>query len=233
LEKFRKIFENNGGCQLPCVWGITPGKTKFGELNETLFSLGYVARFPVDDNLFHYDLIITDPDFLDPYGNQELGVSFICDETIVHEISISSNNIKPPSDTSLAGLLSTFGKPDEILLHFSPIPPFGNPSYSIVLFYKQIGLLVNFHSEIERVGNDLFFCPQEVLGLYHLPIPVYHMWSPSETKMLSDLHHIFYDNLVFTKIEELFALLDTNIFYETYLDPVTDRCFIIPIDSLP
>jgi hypothetical protein len=40
----QKLLENNGGCKLPCWWGITPGKTTWAEarqiLEKTSLSIG-------------------------------------------------------------------------------------------------------------------------------------------------------------------------------------------------
>jgi hypothetical protein len=37
------LLENNGGCQLPCLWGITPGKTGIPSLNDFIAQFGNVT----------------------------------------------------------------------------------------------------------------------------------------------------------------------------------------------
>ncbi|MDH5508414.1 MAG: hypothetical protein OEZ02_14425, partial [Anaerolineae bacterium] len=34
LQAALTIYENNGGCQFPCVWGVTPGQTSLRSVHE-------------------------------------------------------------------------------------------------------------------------------------------------------------------------------------------------------
>lgn len=42
LWKFEVLLATNGGCRLPCFWGMTPGRTTVAEMNQ------FTNRFPPD-----------------------------------------------------------------------------------------------------------------------------------------------------------------------------------------
>lgn len=45
-KRLLELLANNGGCRLPCLWGITPGKSNNQEARAILIPLSSIAKFP-------------------------------------------------------------------------------------------------------------------------------------------------------------------------------------------
>jgi hypothetical protein len=68
LEKLLEFFSNNGGCELPCLWGITPGKTNVAAMLSLLRPLGTMRIREMDHGITRYTFEFTLPPSIDPFG---------------------------------------------------------------------------------------------------------------------------------------------------------------------
>lgn len=66
------MYESNGGCELPCLWGIVPGKTRFQDLQEELGQLGTFEDVTRSTDYFQtvsFKVAVTAPDETGRWGN--------------------------------------------------------------------------------------------------------------------------------------------------------------------
>lgn len=148
-QKIWALLINNGGCRLPCFWGITPGKTTEAEF------LRFMSQFPdeLEDekNNGYYTVhyippVTTHVAFL---------VYFFVPDSIVEKIIIDSDTL--PLSFPLTRLLQENGMPDKVL-----IGPVDHYEEMFVLYEKQ-KILGEYYLSIQ--DNYLCYDPHKVIGM--------------------------------------------------------------------
>jgi hypothetical protein len=144
----RNLMETNGNCDLPCWWGIIPGKSSATELRRLLTNLGVEYREqkttqePGMDTLFLFrgfnkllpDLEIEFPfiglknDSVERLDVDLLRYSF--GHVIDKEQQLEFKKIW--SIYSLENVIRKYGNPDRILVNYNP----GFPNYNLVIMYN-------------------------------------------------------------------------------------------------
>ncbi len=104
--------------------------------------------------------------------------------------------------------------------------------YELVLFYPQQAIMLNTFSIAEGiVDNKIEICPNRKNVPDYLFSQYLYLWSPEEEKSFQDFDINFgIDPYTFKLLEDLTTEIDTQTFYETYLDPNTNACFEIDMD---
>lgn len=166
------LQETNGGCELPCWWGITPGETTGQSAKQILsplrdlmeFSIGYLggaeARYELqlqEYNNIRAELIMKDEK--QPIG--EIWVfSFIPDE------DQSTHYDKSWQRYFLDELLTRLGMPSDVWLGFGPHigdhderPSASIPYYyELYVIYRDLGVIVRYAGPAMR-GDPDRACP--------------------------------------------------------------------------
>jgi hypothetical protein len=165
-----QLFDTNGGCQLPCYWGIMPGETSWDYTLQFLSSIGNVVGPGGKGKVASYGLVLND------IGGDlgEMKPVFWVKDGIVVSITIYSHWIRPYFDNSITGILNEFGIPEDILLRPTTDTP-GNPYYELALWYPSKGIVVKMGGDADNNGNYLSICPLDILSS-----PVLHTWNPKE-----------------------------------------------------
>jgi len=214
-----EMMTTNGGCELPCWLGITPGKITWNEAHAFLATFadeinskknmnGVMFKFP---DLTKHGAIL--------YNNQE-GVV----------IQISSWD-----DIPLPDLLTTYGVPSEIWIHaigVYTLSPVGR--FTLVIFYQDQGIMAVYDGENER-SNLIHICPSNIHELEHNWL----FWSPTEKLTFSEagMKTLFpYSPEIEEKYISFESLtgLDVKSFYERYKDPANqDICMYVQAPDWP
>lgn len=176
-----ELLSNNGGCQLPCLWGITPGKSLYQEARTILLPLNNIS------NSTH--LYASSPDDIAPaYTEGDLMLrTFIAylyaDDGIVKSIAFQSRELKkittpdngneldPVFDSSvfgermdfymLHGILTAQGFPESVMLGTVANIPSREPAggFHILLLYPEQGILIDYETEMHKTGSYISGCP--------------------------------------------------------------------------
>ncbi len=230
LDALLALYANNGGCELPCWWGITPGETTWTEARTKLEPLGRWSGPWGDDGIGRYDFVFDMPEEIDPLGFFEPSLGVKSD--VVTGISLCGSWIKQDFDYSLAGFLQTFGPPDEIWLKVVTETQ-ESPYYEISIFYPSKGVLLGASGTVDAQSDHLMICPQEFkLGAFP---PGVLLWSPRKQLtyaniFLAVLGQENMDMSDYHLLEEWSLDFDREGFYATYLDSQTSTCFeVVPI----
>ncbi len=231
-KKIMKFYSNNGGCELPCWWGITPGMTTGEKALSILAPLAQVRISEWEDGLFSYGVSAKFPSAPDPFKN--FMASFFVKDNIVIAIRITADDVEPKFDYSLAGILNAFGQPDQIWFKIITDTMNGRPHFDYNLFFasRGINIFINENATIEL--NFVKVCPQDILNRNKFP-PGMTLWSPAVEIHFDDLP-VYVPNLEvaeFRMLEDLTDEIDTKSFFETYRNPKTTKCFRIPLDRIP
>ncbi len=235
------LYSNNGGCQIPCWWGIAPGLTSWVQANEILvpMSVGPLYSSNGKNGITMYAFTYRVPkgvDFPtalniegDYYSNYFDPTLFVQNNTVL-AIELNTGWISQDFDYSLVGLLKMLGQPDEIWLRLitDETSDYG-PRYDIRLFYRTKGILLSSGGNATRQGEKLLVCPQ-VYWEDKFP-PSVILWSPILNMTFED----FNDNLLgdmrktysaeYVLLENVTESFNVADFYETYLEPGTAACF--------
>jgi hypothetical protein len=214
------LYQNNGGCELPCWWGITPGETSWQEVNSLLSPLGNYGTWRLGRGALYYFQFVT-PESMWDFGIGYIEPDITVIEGIVEDINISSRWVMPSFDYSLSGILATLGYPTEIWL-YAEAESIGYLHFDLVLFYKDTGVTVLSGGKHERENDTLIICPQN----FEEPSPALHLWSPDKYKTGLESDHKFISDRL--RLLEDVSDLSPEDFYEIYIDPSSRACFETP-----
>src|SRR6185436_9536152 len=239
--KIRELLETNGGCKLPCWWGITPNKTAWPEalhfLSPYIFQLGQGSTDVSSENGEKHTY--TNYQFYFNMLDESQPARIIVD---VKDDTVFWMTIYPPATEykyQLHQLLELLGPPKQILISAqssSPIPEL--PPTVLVLDYSDVGVWVSYGYIPTRVGENLAICPKFSSGkvsnydniggrleLFGIKTEVPRTLSIQE-----------YADMVggFTakKLEDV-TNMNIETFYNTFIDPKPEACLETPANLWP
>lgn len=187
-EAVVELMANNGGCQLPCWWGLQPGKTSWQSAHRFLSALDndiYIAGDP-DMTLLAETSI--------PWNKStrsEIFIRLVVKNQVVDRIVV--RDIDDPS-YQLASFLQEQGKPDEVWIHTLASNLGGPPPFSLLLYYKERGFFAQFSSvDTSYEGDKINACinqePRLILSTPH-PEVSFPKFSSSVNEEWGDEWHL-------------------------------------------
>lgn len=190
-------METNGGCSLPCWWGITPGITTLSEARSFILPMVTDCGCSTDEWGINdaIELSFLVPGEHSVEGSIRMIVHF--SEGILQTIKIDESNW---FEYRISEVLENYGLPDEIWVHTIPDFPGPKPPISLFLFYQEQGILLYYYS----LDDDITVLEHTLKGCFSLGAGGIYLWSPKE-------------NLSIKEVGELFG--QTIITYEGY-DPI-------------
>jgi hypothetical protein len=209
------FYENNGGCELPCWWGITPGKTTWLEARAKLSPLATelgpykIGKKEATAYVYHFPF----PLRFHPYNLVDFGPLIVIQDGIVFDVGINSA---------------------EIWLKIGTESQNNMPAYELHLFYAHKGFLLGSLGYGYLSEKSVLFCPQ---ATSEGPYPFWlYLFAPSSGVTYEALTEMVLDRDTsvnkFHLLRELIDDFDEADFYRLYSDPATDKCLTIPLDKL-
>jgi hypothetical protein len=154
----RNLLENNGGCELPCWWGMVPGKTDWNTAKQHLETFVKSIEPNGEGQIIKDDLPIHWADFL---------VRYEIDDGIEDSFNVSVEN--GIIEEFLVGvfrldrLLSSNGPPDEVYISAHRVTSEGGPPpFYFLVYYGQKGFWAQYDLNGEVAGNIIKGCPQSI-----------------------------------------------------------------------
>lgn len=154
-----EFASNNGGCELPCWWGITPGETKWQYVNQYYSSISCNIEKGDDQLLFPVITKNIEKEYYNIFGVNCYGNYFSIWEqnSVVEAITVARNN--QLEYTKLYRILTDYSYPDKIFLYtYSSVPSDYHPFYLIIFYSKQRILLI-YEIQANVEGNVISGCP--------------------------------------------------------------------------
>jgi hypothetical protein len=145
----KEMLATNGGCELPCWWGITPGKSDW---QSTIDFFGAHGGF---------QLIVLSVEGLYEY---EVFHTVVERDGIVQSIEVLGNTrwdnpsqsfTQDWSHYSLDQVLARHGTPSRVRVVLNEYGGGGGPFYVLLVFYDDLGVGIRYHGHALR-ENDLF-----------------------------------------------------------------------------
>jgi hypothetical protein len=227
-EKFQsylsELMENNGGCRLPCLWGIVPGETSWDEASQFLATFSYVSPAPDGNNGYTFAKVES-PIEIDHIGS--ISYSFRVIDGIVE--SIEFYNWPELSHWHyLSNILSDYGLPDEVGLYTEGTQYTGSRVSSLILFYRDLGFMIEYvsFSEVEAVGDKVLFCPEGNYGFSY-------MWSKELDYAFDEavtVYPVVYESASPRRIGEV-SHMNIHDFYSDFREQNANVCIETDLDA--
>lgn len=180
----KEFLEAKTDCQLPCWWGITPGKTSWQDSETLLRHLGAtIKQFQSETGEYNYGVLLR--------GLPELDLSFydnVTPNSIVDKIFVSGNkgggqDQKEFEDFwksySPKEIMTKYGVPSRILL--DTIGTLGNTGtgkhgYTVWIFYDSLGFMIRYGGFIadEETFRFCFNLNQGANDIHHIELTLQH-----------------------------------------------------------
>ncbi|MBI5823364.1 MAG: hypothetical protein HZB18_05000 [Chloroflexi bacterium] len=245
-SKFQSLLVNNGGCKLPCFWGINPGKTLFQEAVSILAPLSSISEF----TRFEKEIGAIDPDYIDDEFNIHTSVRFLAnpntntvsqigftaraynriDDNLIYVFD-SSDFIERFSYYMLTNILTEYGKPTKVMMSTMAKLPTGgasNGGFNILLLYPEQGMLVNYTMPMQVVGENIMGCPSNS----HVKFDLYP--SGQADLFFDRLEPTGWNQIIqntYKPIDEA-TTMSKDDFYQTFIQQ-TDKCILTPASLWP
>jgi hypothetical protein len=197
------LLQSNGSCRLPCLWGITPGDKAAEALGPFLarFSAGSTTS---GDVALRFDDFDTAGGVHLSYVEGQLDIDidlsyYMAGDTVGQLVLITHATKSAPEEGQVFGdatfnqlvqyyalphILSEYGRPAQVLIApFPDDPDYPSPEwipFSVVLYYPEEGILIQYLSPRETRGDQYIGCPHQA----HVYATV---WDPQRKPALSEI----------------------------------------------
>ncbi len=232
-DLIRDLYLNNGGCELPCWWGIMPGRETLQNVYERFSSFGTFTNNTIDgESLQLISFTTTPPKDIDLYSQGQWSFNMRIQNGVIESLTTTTVNNSSFAIPALDLLLKNFGKPDEIWMMIVP-NMVGAPYYKIILFYPKKGILVGWNGTTHVISETdsnitVLICPQNMIkeiDMVEYRPPYFHFWSPNENKTFAEINAQHLHKELYHLLSDKNSDINTDSFYETYTDSNTSMCF--------
>lgn len=253
-KKWFELLATNGGCRLPCLWGITPGKSSYQEARNILSPLSSVAETYSDPfTLNGVSMGSATPLYVEgdlhlnnrvAYWYDDNGlVNYIVFQVLEEKVPIDVNgdwiSKTPILDSSafgkrveyysLAHVLSEQGIPDSVMIYIPRVE--GRPIVAgvleTVLLYPEQGIWIKYTMSMSMNDTIIKGCPANA----HIEMQLYPSGNPEA--FFSGLEKTDWERIKggFKPLEEATSI-SVEQFYETFQN-TTDKCIETPTNLWP
>jgi len=240
------LLRTNGGCHLPCIWGFSPGSSSVASLSSFLSSFGshsteenYIRsdKFTDSGGLFISSLVDN--------KTNEFSLNYYWDGDNITQLALWGTQ-KSGYEYSFDGgdydqlfnyyflpqILSRYGHPASVYVGtWTEGAILGGPyiPFSVVLYYPDMGFLIEYLSPNKKVGQYLQGCPQRS---YFQLTTVSPDQDISLEKILSNSsgEGITAENIDYFKPLDEATGMTIDEFYQKFKDPNNMECLETPID---
>jgi hypothetical protein len=208
------LIETNGGCRLPCWWGITPGQTTWEDARAFLGTfVSRIAVLPPDFYGVTYDDLPPD----------------VSEGAVAATISVQDGivqTIRTDTYLPMAEMLNSYGEPSEIWIFADRQSIDPDAPFMIALFYGDAGILSVYKGSTPK-ADPLDVCPNQIDG----PQQIWFLWNPrlgfsfEQAGPNALLFRGRPSERPFFQLEEV-TNINTKMFFEMDRDPAnTAECF--------
>lgn len=246
LERFWDLLADNDNCRLPCLWGITPGKSTYQEAQAVfvpISSLSDLTGFIPEGGAIFPKYTDGDLNFV---TDAEFTVGLASNNQLVNKVSFQARELKRLDNKAievfdlpsfkqrlayymLPNILTEYGSPAMVMIAtMAKLPSTGVAGgFKALLLYPDQGILINYTMQMQIAGENIRGCPSNA----HVELDLYP----------SGQGNSFFDWLGpsgWTQTLKTYKLIDdaTSLtqedFYQTFKQQ-TDQCILTPANIWP
>jgi hypothetical protein len=256
-QRLLDLLATNGDCRLPCLWGITPGKSSNQEARNILMPLSSISA----PETTYFDpaglrgvlLGTISPFYAEDEQRLNIWAAYLYDEDgVVSSIGFRVQEEKMVTDSygnlygepifdfphfakhveyySLSHVLSEQGLPSSVFIQAAGLS-FSYPvipgKLDIVLLYPDQGIWVDYTLAGDYVGNVIRGCPANA----HIQMELYPPGNPDSFFALLDQTNWGITKSGYKPLKEATSM-SLDEFYQFFRNP-TDKCIETPADLWP
>jgi hypothetical protein len=157
------LLENNGGCRLPCWWGITPGETDWDTARHFLETFVVQIEQGWEEAVIKDGVSIQQAAYYITYEIESgTAISYIfVENSLVREIEFGEAGAQ--QGFRLDQLLTNYGPPNETFISAHRYTNDGSPPpFSFILNYAGKHFWADFHLDGKVIGDYVVGCPQSI-----------------------------------------------------------------------
>jgi hypothetical protein len=225
--KVTQLLEDNGGCRLPCWWGIIPDETYWDTAQH--FQAAFAASIEQGASGFateggvtffeaHYE--VTYPISGDTFGGRN---SYTVRDGVIVFIHVGRSEAQ--LIFPLRQLLDSYGRPTEVLLKTYTNAPEAYLPFRIAVSYPEQGILAYYEYPALEVGDKMQGCP-DATG------PELWLWAPAKKTVPRSVIEPPDTNNPLRALDEV-TDIDIEDFYQTFKAPNAKGCIETPARYWP
>jgi hypothetical protein len=243
--KLLELLSDNGDCRLPCIWGIVLGESAYHEARANLLPISSTSELTSFTSESGAMFPVYTEGELQIYTN--IGFIVSPENNIVNHIAFNAEAHRPlaqggyedvfdskffgekVSAYTLANVLTEQGVPSSVMIQTAggPLTRGGTGGFDILLLYPNLGILVNYKTQMYLNGANVRGCPANA----YVQMELYPPGQPDS----------FFEGLKRTdwplKMTGYKPLEDTTSmsvqeFYDTFREPM-DKCIETPANLWP
>ena len=238
-EIVMNLYENPT-CELPCWWGITPGKTEWRDAWQFLVRFAanqapYDTHFFESENLPGYQffqVFLDVPELPDQeyYATLNHLVFFMQQSSsIVEYIDVNTGNV---GSYTISKILATYGPPQQVYVHARPHQRLESNSVSLYLYYPDRGFMsVHFTTVDQDVWKKKEFtaCFQKYTRLL--------LWTEGQHLDSSIVRGLGLSDVLdsgqdpYQSIEDV-SKMNTKDFFQAFIDSSEQVCIRLITENL-
>ena len=224
----RELLRTNGGCNLPCWWGMVPGYTRWEDAEVFLKSFTSSVE---KSNEYSVQLINGESYIIIEY---EIHINTGISKEDVFAVYTKDNVVSgftlgsPMTDVSfrLGQMLKRQGIPTKIFIKAKSHPFEGWAPFDIVLYYKEQHFYSIYNSHNHQAGDHITACFESAMNY----IDVIEPWiSYNDRELIEQVRWDFEPTVL--SVEEALNMTPTE-FYNTYKD-ADPLCISSPANLWP
>jgi hypothetical protein len=229
--RIHDLVENNGGCRLPCLWGMTPGETDWVTARRFLESFVKNIEKKGEKQIIRDGQSILVTDFEVQYNiNDDI------EDTIwvTVENGLIANMIVGEQMAQrvfqLHQLLADYGPPDEVYISaYRVASGGGSPPFYFLVYYGRKNFWADFNLDGRVEGNLIKGCPQSIAPFIWLESP------NNKWRLEALLDYIFgpaysgFPRYPILTLNEATGM-DLDTFTTIFKDPNNRRCIETPAE---
>ena len=222
------MLEDNGDCELPCWWGITPTVTTWQAVRDLLASYGkQTSSFQYADGTTAHSTRDFEVQGVGHY-DYRIGFIFLEQGGIVEAIQVSSEVFRGAVAEyfaqdwhrySLDQMLTRYGEPSQVFLQLFPSFEPDSANYTVVVLYDQLGIAVRYWGLAAVVGDKVQVCPVlEQVNMITLWLQTPQNTTPLMQRVITSDESSYFQSL------EKTTGLTMQAFYDTFRDGDSGAC---------
>lgn len=224
-QKIYKLVRDNGGCRLPCWWGINPGKTSWNEAHQFLSSI-------ITDTESTKQICYSEDEKSDCFFNFYFKYSYSNDfkgggnievqDQRINKIFIGPGALKQMFQ--IHQILKEYGKPDEVFIQTDSTTLYERRDFILVLLYSSQYFMAYYTFNAKDSGGIIFGCPREIS-------PQIDIWSSNRFVSMTEIEQWTLGTDPLTTLQPLDKVSNMNIdaFYKAFINPNQIECIQTPI----
>jgi hypothetical protein len=173
VGNIKQALETNQGCKLPCLWGITPGKSNWLETKNFFDYLGLQDHpIPLDTtpsvSILH-GYAYSDSEGYDPITQHQTNIYnkiFLFEKSsIIEKVLFTSDGFNNPdyfismwTNLMPRKILADYGEPSRVQISTLYTLMGDRHSYDLRLIYDHNGFIIQYTGLLEMSGNNFQIC---------------------------------------------------------------------------